>query len=229
RRLVVSVAITNGIIGKLITVINKEYPNVLDFVNNIQFLANGWLQHFRFSIGIGDCIPPKELEEKIQKDVTKCFTEAQMSCNTITNEKIKNAKISMALAKAKDTGMKAAKDSFSSSNGFVSTVTSGSKGDYFNVCQITGLLGQQNVSGKRIEPVLNNCTRTLPHYPKTPNNEENFESRGFVRNSFIRGLKPQEFFFHSMSGREGVSDTALKTSVSGYTQRKMIKILEDIQ
>ena len=56
-----------------------------------------------------------------------------------------------------------------------------------------------------------------------------FESRGFVRNSFIRGLKPQEFFFHSMSGREGVSDTALKTWVSGYTQRKMIKILEDIQ
>lgn len=227
--ILVSGAITKGIMGKLITIINKEYPNVLDFVNNIQFLANVWLQHFGFSIGIGDCIPPKQLEETIQKNVTKCFTEAQMSCNTITNQKIKNAKISMALSKAKDTGMKAAKDSFTSSNGFVSTVTSGSKGDYFNVCQITGLLGQQNVSGKRIEPVLNNCTRTLPHYPKTTNDEENFESRGFVRNSFIRGLKPQEFFFHSMSGREGVSDTALKTWVSGYTQRKMIKILEDIQ
>src|SRR5690606_16415609 len=113
-------------------------------------------------------------------------------------------------------------------NGFISTVTSGSKGDYFNICQITGLLGQQNVNGGRIERVLNNGTRTLPHYPLEPS-EENFESTGFVRNSFIKGLNPKEYFFHAMSGREGVSDTALKTWKSGYTQRKMVKLLEDVQ
>ena len=54
------------------------------------------------------------------------------------------------------------------------------------------------------------------------------ESRGFVEHSFMDGLTPQEFFFHAMSGREGLIDTAVKTSETGYIQRRMIKALEDI-
>lgn len=52
--------------------------------------------------------------------------------------------------------------------------------------------------------------------------------RGFVENSYLRGLTPQEFFFHSMGGREGVIDTAVKTSESGYIQRRLIKAMEDV-
>ena len=53
------------------------------------------------------------------------------------------------------------------------------------------------------------------------------ESKGFVESSFIQGLKPQEFFFHAMGGREGLIDTAVKTSETGYIQRKLIKAKED--
>lgn len=221
-------SLTKSLLSSIIHTMYKDYNSVLCFIDELQFIVNGWLSHFGFSIGIKDCIPPSQLEENVKKNVARCFAEATTINNTVSNKKIKDAKISFALAKAKDMGMKSAKEAFTKDNGFVSTVTSGSKGDYFNVCQITGLLGQQNVSGKRIQPVLNNGTRTLPHYPKVPLDDD-FEAGGFVQNSFIRGLKPQEFFFHSMSGREGVSDTALKTSVSGYTQRKMVKILEDVQ
>ena len=56
-----------------------------------------------------------------------------------------------------------------------------------------------------------------------------YESQGFIRNSFIHGLNPREYWFHSMTGREGITDTALKTASSGYIQRRMIKIAEDIQ
>lgn len=221
-------AITKKVLSSMVQTLYHDYGTVLSFVDQIQFISNMWLTRFGFSIGLGDCLPRDGLEETIQKNVSRCFAEAHKINETVFNPKIKHAKVSMSLARAKDMGMKAAKDAFDDTNGFVSTVTSGSKGDYFNVCQITGLLGQQNVGGGRIAPELNNGTRTLPHYPRYPL-EENYEASGFVRSAFIRGLKPQEFFFHAMSGREGVSDTALKTAVSGYTQRKMIKIMEDIK
>ena len=66
----------------------------------------------------------------------------------------------------------------------------------------------------------------MPHFSKEDNSPE---PRGFVFSSFFGGLKPQEYFFHSMAGREGLSDTAVKTSSIGYLQRKLVKALEDLQ
>ena len=54
------------------------------------------------------------------------------------------------------------------------------------------------------------------------------ESRGFVANSYYKGLTPEEFFFHTMGGREGLIDTAVKTSSTGYIQRRLVKALEDV-
>ena len=116
-------------------------------------------------------------------------------------------------------------------NNFKDCVQSGAKGQLFNLCQITGLLGQQEVLGERVKKTLNNDKRTLPHYPCDDNlltDEMRFESRGFIFSSFLEGLNPREFFFHSLVGREGVTDTSMKTSTSGYIQRRMVKILEDI-
>ena len=43
---------------------------------------------------------------------------------------------------------------------------------------------------------------------------------------FLTGIRPQEFYFHAMAGREGLVDTAVKTANSGYLQRCLIKHLE---
>ena len=59
--------------------------------------------------------------------------------------------------------------------------------------------------------------------------EQEYESRGFVESSFSKGLNPREFFFHAMVGREGITDTGMKTATSGYLQRKMIKVAEDFK
>jgi DNA-directed RNA polymerase II subunit RPB1 len=67
--------------------------------------------------------------------------------------------------------------------------------------------------------------RTLPHFTK---DDYGPESRGFVENSYLRGLTPQEFFFHAMGGREGLIDTAVKTAETGYIQRRLVKALEDV-
>lgn len=51
-------------------------------------------------------------------------------------------------------------------------------------------------------------------------------ARGFVQNSFYSGLTPTEFFFHTMAGREGLVDTAVKTAETGYLQRRLVKVLQ---
>ena len=68
--------------------------------------------------------------------------------------------------------------------------------------------------------------RTLPHYTKF---DDSPEARGFVESSFIQGLTPEELFFHAMGGRVGLIDTAVKTSQTGYIQRRLIKALEDLK
>lgn len=219
----------------LITLMQKEYANevVFNFINNVQFLANEYMFYHSFSIGIGDCILEQESKNDEIKDIiTKCFIEAEGLEEITLNSQIKEVKINMALGKAKDIGMRIAKESLKPSNNFISTVTSGSKGDYFNIAQIMGLLGQQNIIGSRVQRHLNRGKRTLPHYPfefNKDDKENEYKSRGFVVNSFIKGLTPQEYWFHAMSGREGIIDTALNTAKSGYIQRKMIKIMEDVQ
>ena len=85
-------------------------------------------------------------------------------------------------------------------------------------------LGQQNVDGKRIPYGYTN--RTLPHYKQF---DDTPKARGFVESSFIKGLTPDELFFHAMGGRVGLIDTAVKTSTTGYIQRRLIKSMEDIQ
>ena len=67
--------------------------------------------------------------------------------------------------------------------------------------------------------------RSLPHFPrgdKTP------EGKGFVASSFYTGLSATEFFFHTMGGREGLVDTAVKTAETGYMSRRLMKSLEDL-
>lgn len=99
----------------------------------------------------------------------------------------------------------------------------GSKGSDINLSQMIACLGQQIVSGQRIGDGFYN--RTLPHYElasKYP------DAKGFIKNSFYTGLTATEFFFHTIGGREGLVDTAVKTAETGYMQRRLMKALEDI-
>jgi DNA-directed RNA polymerase II subunit RPB1 len=203
----------------------------MNFVDNIQIITNAWMLQSGFSIGIRDCIMTEKMDnDYIDKTINSYFVEAKTVEQTTQNEKIKEAKITGILNKARDLGTRIAKESLDPDNNFLKTIISGTKGDYFNLAQITGLLGQQNVAGERVNLVFNKGRRSLPHYSKDIKNiKKQFESRGFIRSSLLKGLNPQEFFFHAMSGREGVINTALSTANSGYIQRRMIKILEDVQ
>lgn len=100
---------------------------------------------------------------------------------------------------------------------------SGSKGSVINICQMIACVGQQVVGGQRIQDGFAN--RTLPHFRR---GERTPDAKGFVGNSFFTGLTPTEFFFHTMGGREGLVDTAVKTAETGYMSRRLMKALEDL-
>jgi DNA-directed RNA polymerase II subunit RPB1 len=127
------------------------------------------------------------------------------------------------LNKARDDAGTSAQKSLRESNNVKQMVTAGSKGSFINISQMIACVGQQNVEGKRIP--FGFVDRSLPHFTK---DDYGPESRGFVENSYLRGLTPQEFFFHAMGGREGLIDTAVKTSETGYIQRRLVKALEDV-
>jgi DNA-directed RNA polymerase beta' subunit len=219
--------------------LHKEYgPETASyFIDCIQFTTNKYLLVDGFSVGLGDCLIPQTKnkdgvtkEEEIRDVVSKCYIEAEAIKQATTHPNIREIRINASLNKAKDIGLRIAKDALTEDNNFLSTVLSGSKGDFFNIAQITGLLGQQNLRGQRVPLLLNHGKRSLPHYPFGDLEPEmEYESRGFIASSFLRGLNPRQFYFHAMSGREGVCDTAMGTATSGYMQRRIVKLTEDMK
>ena len=103
-------------------------------------------------------------------------------------------------------------------------ITSKSKGSTLNLRQISSVVGQQDISGHRVE--FKFTDRTLPHYYRF---DYSAKAGGFVENSYMDGLSPEETFFHAMGGREGVIDTAVKTAGVGYVSRRLIKATEDVK
>lgn len=212
----------------LIQILFKEYSidQACTFIDHIQFITNAWMIYNGFTIGIQDCM--NDSRRNIDNAISKVFIEATAVEENTIHPIIKEVRINSSLGKAKDIGMKISKDSMAKDNHFVTIILSGSKGDFFNIAQISGLLGQQNIKGHRIEKTISGGKRTLPHYSFTPTKAQEYESRGFIKNSFIKGLNPKEFWFHTAAGREGICNTSTNTSLSGYLQRKLIKVQEDL-
>jgi DNA-directed RNA polymerase I subunit RPA1 len=102
--------------------------------------------------------------------------------------------------------------------------TSGAKGSMVNFSQISGCLGQQELEGRRVPVMVSG--KTLPSFAAW---DARPRAGGYITQRFLTGIRPQEFFFHCMAGREGLIDTAVKTSRSGYLQRCLIKHLEGLQ
>lgn len=211
----------------------KEYGNEITstFIDNVQFLTNEWLIENSFSIGLEDCMISSDNSiMEIKNNLVQCYMEAQQIEKHTKNPGIREIRITASLSQAKDIGLRISKNAMKKDNNFLCTVHSGAKGGMFNIAQLTGLLGQQNLNGQRVTKNMNHGKRTLPHYPfEITDKKREYESRGFIRHSFIHGLTPEEFFFHAMSGREGICDTATGTADSGYIQRRIVKICEDIQ
>ena len=206
------------------------------YLNNCQGITNNFLLNTGFSVGISDLIINKNVVNNLssiindkKNNVNQILLDIQNGLlekkyHTSLNEEFETL-VTQELNTATDEVGKLTIDSLNiADNRFVNMVEAGSKGNIINICQMIGCVGQCAVDGRRIPKHYKN--RTLPHFSQFDNSAE---SRGFVENSFYKGLQPHEFYFHAMGGREGIIDTAVKTSETGYIQRRLIKSLEDVK
>lgn len=187
-----------------------------------------------FSLGIDDVTPTISLEQEKTsllargyRNVNDYITderEGRLEADAgLTRSQTLEAMILKELSSIREAAGKSCKNELLQTNSALIMAQCGSKGSLINVSQMVACVGQQAIRGQRVCDGYNG--RSLPHFDygdKSP------IAKGFVSNSFFSGLTTIEFFFHTMAGREGLLDTAVKTAETGYMQRRLVKALEDV-
>ena len=199
------------------------------FIDDTQRLVLNYLLNKGLTIGLKDCIIPNDLIKQINEMIHTKIISANHTLTQYENDYDKitpdtgDGLLSMDLNSVASNIGKLIMDVLDKDNGFNIMVNSGAKGSALNITQIAGCLGQVAIEGQRIKKKV--AGRTLPIFHQ---NDDTPAARGFIKSSFLDGLQGHEFFFHTMGGREGLIDTAIKTAETGYIQRKCIKFLEDL-
>lgn len=187
-----------------------------------------------FSLGIDDVTPTQSLESEKQSLLSKGYAtvnhniveekEGRLEAEAgLSREETLEAMILKELSSIREAAGRCCKNELLVTNPALIMAQCGSKGSLINVSQMVACVGQQAIRGQRVCDGYNG--RSLPHFDygdKSP------IAKGFVSNSFYSGLTTIEFFFHTMAGREGLLDTAVKTAETGYMQRRLVKALEDV-
>ena len=199
--------------------ITNDFGNMkgADFIDDLQNLVTEYMKSAGFSVGISDLVANKETNDAIATIISQKKAEVRSLIDEThlgifenktgkTNDIAFEVQVTNILNKATNEAGKISRTSLSKDNRFVIMVNAGSKGSDINITQMISCLGQQNVDGRRIPYGYDN--RTLPHFTKF---DDSPSARGFIENSFIGGLTPEELFFHAMGGRVGLIDTAVKS------------------
>jgi DNA-directed RNA polymerase II subunit RPB1 len=220
----------------IVHVTYRDYgpTDTVNFIDAMQNTVEQFLVYNGFSVGISDLIADEDTRKQMEEVVKKRKAAIENILLQIhldlfdnstgkSNQQEFEDKVYTELNKATEESGKIGLGALSDENRLVAMVRAGSKGSTINISQMMACVGQQAPEGRRIPYGFSD--RTLPHFKKY---DDGAAARGFVESSFIQGLTPQEFFFHAMSGREGLIDTAVKTADTGYIQRQLVKAMEDL-
>jgi len=191
-----------------------------EFLSDSQRLISRWLKWRGFSIRLSDCEPDAKTLETMkmlisvaEDKVRKIAMEEGLQGSP--KEVLEEAISTISNKVLTDAGKVVHSFLDENKNALYQDIISGAKGNLVNITQLRGLVGQQSVEGQRVDPEAPLDT--------------GLSRKGFVRNSYFLGLDSREFFMHTMAGREGLIDTSVKTSSTGYLQRKLMKGMESIR
>jgi len=223
--------------GKITDRVIKEFsPSVAsEFLDRMTLLALRGIMYAGFSFGIDDEDIPKDAAMQIDETTRTAREKVGQLIDAYkageleplpgrTLDETLEMRIMQTLGKARDTAGKIASRYLGLDNSGVVMAVSGARGSMLNLTQMAACVGQQSVRGERIKRGY--ASRTLPHFQK---GDLGAEAHGFVESSYKDGLTPTEFFFHAIGGREGLVDTAIRTSQSGYLQRRLVNALQDLE
>ena len=224
---------TKGILNRIC----NDFGNMAcsDYIDDLQQIITEYMKTSSYSVGISDLMSDRKTTEDVLHVISSKMNDVKEITDKVhlgilenssgkTNAQEFEIQVGNVLNDTTSQTGKIGVKSLSASNRFVKIVKSGSKGSMLNISQMISCLGQQSIDGKRVPYGFDN--RTLPHFSKY---DDSPEARGFVKNSYISGLTAPELFFHAMGGRMGLIDTAVKTSTTGYIQRRLVKGLEDLK
>ena len=208
-----------------------------NFLNGLIKLLDRFITLRGFTYGIDELDISASVREKISKAVKKAEEHVQDLIDQYKRKTLERLpgrsleeslelRIMDELSKARDQAGDLAEQYLKTetdNSGVIMTKT-GARGSMLNIAQMVATVGQQSIRGQRITRGYRD--RALPFFER---GDVGAEARGFVYASYQEGLTPVEFFFHSMGGREGLVDTAVRTQQSGYMQRRLINALEHIR
>jgi DNA-directed RNA polymerase subunit A' len=206
-----------------------------DFLNFVTKFINTFLSLNGFTFGLDELDITDSERSKIsrvmrqmERNVDKLINELETGeLERLPGQTLRDTfeiQVMNELAKARDRAGERVESDLEMTNSGIIMTRSGARGSSLNIGQMMGSVGQQAIRGKRI--MRGYLNRTLPHFRE---HDPKPEARGFVYNCYRDGLSPIEFFFHSMGGREGLVDTAVRTQQSGYMQRRLINALEHLR
>ena len=198
------------------------------WISDLQRVVTHFLSGYGFSIGMEDCVPSDEIETKVAEVVRRSVDAVYAGTEAARKAGVDEVRIEAERMRVlSDVMLKSAQvvlRHVSQKNSILQCIQSGSKGKKLNICQILGVLGQQIHTGARIHDKMAPGSRTLSCFDDDDMKDP--RTHGLVDGSYRMGLDPAAFFFHCMTGREGLIDTACKTAETGYLQRRIGKILE---
>ncbi|MGQ9478453.1 MAG: DNA-directed RNA polymerase subunit A' [Thermoproteota archaeon] len=205
------------------------------FISSFEKMVREFLLLRGFSFSYRDVLLPPDVEGRVRREADLADQEVKKLLEDWRKGRIKKipgmseeesleAYIMDALSNVRSKVGETVSSTLGLDNGMVIMTKTGARGSELNVGQISGCLGQQALRGKRIFKGYNE--RPLPHFRR---GDLGPVTRGFIKSNYCKGLSPIELFYHSMSGRESLVDTAVRTQQSGYLQRRLIHALESLR
>jgi len=222
--------------GRLVDAIDRQlgHEAAINFLYNYTRLILAYLNLRGFSMGVDDLEIPEEAEKKINEIIDTYLAKAEEHIKAYKEGKILPTPGKTVEETLEDLIMaemwnitnevqQVIKEYAKESEALIMAIT-GARGNIQNLAYMSGLVGQETIRGKR--PKRGYKGRTLSHFKR---GDLSPYARGFVRESFKKGLSPTSFFFEAMKGREGIMDSSLKTRVSGYLERRLVNALQDLR
>ncbi len=223
--------------GEMVKEIDKEFGRkaALDSLNKAFLLGAVYLSRAGYTLSVRDL----NVSDKVRKLAADVITEAEKKTRGIIDdyksgklvamhgknlEETRETKIAQTLNEIRTAIAGIVKANVSSDSNVAKMIIPGAGGSTLNITQIGCCFGQQTLWNKRIS--IGYKDRTLSFFKQ---GDLGPEARGFVRSSYFNGLKPSEYFFGAMTGRDGLMDTALRTPKSGYLYRRLVSALQDLK
>ncbi len=223
--------------GNLIREVYSIYgqDKTLDFIGKVFRLGIGFLLRTGFSTSIKDTDLNNEIQDKIDLLLKDSEKKVDLIIEDYRNKKLEilpgktlretlEIRVMEVLNKVRNKIGEMVAESTNENNPTIIMASSKAKGNILNLVQMSACVGQQALNGQRIKKGYSG--RTLSLFNR---GDLSAKARGFVRKGFKSGLEPYEFFFHAMTGRDALMDTALRTPKSGYLYRRLANALQDLK